>query len=246
MNVLAIGAHPDDIELGCGGLLLKGVKQGHKIFMYTLTRGAASGDPIQRTLEQIEAAKFIGAETMLIDNFEDTKLTSNDELISHIENVINSIHPDIVYTHPFGDTHHDHRAVAEATLEAGRFVPNILSYEMPVTKDFKPHVYYDISDVIDDKIELLTVFCSQKHKMFLCSSATKGLAQYRALQSRLDPSVTSVEAFEVLKLGLGTDFRLLTATQDNTRMAIGYKNQLTPEMLEFRPVQQEKQVSFVT
>ena len=39
MNILAIGAHPDDIELGCGGVLLKVVKQGHKIWMYTLTRG---------------------------------------------------------------------------------------------------------------------------------------------------------------------------------------------------------------
>jgi LmbE family N-acetylglucosaminyl deacetylase len=46
MNILAIGAHPDDIELGCGGLLLKAVRQGHSVWMYTLTRGAASGDPI--------------------------------------------------------------------------------------------------------------------------------------------------------------------------------------------------------
>jgi LmbE family N-acetylglucosaminyl deacetylase len=50
MNMLAIGAHPDDIELGCGRTLLrKGVRQGHNIFTYTLTRGAASGDPVART-----------------------------------------------------------------------------------------------------------------------------------------------------------------------------------------------------
>jgi LmbE family N-acetylglucosaminyl deacetylase len=49
MNILAIGAHPDDIELGCGGLLLKASRQDrHNIFMYTLTRGGASGDPEQR------------------------------------------------------------------------------------------------------------------------------------------------------------------------------------------------------
>src|SRR5713101_841352 len=244
MNILAIGAHPDDIELGCGGLMLKAARQGHNICMYTLTRGAASGDPIQRTLESIEAAKFIGAGTLLIDNFEDTKLSSNSELIRHIECVINSIHPDVVYTHPYGDTHHDHRAVAEATVEGGRFVPNILSYEMPVTKDFKPHVYYDISDVIDDKLELLNVFCSQKHKMFLASHATKGLAQYRALQSRLDPLVTAVEAFEVLKLGFGTDFRLLSAPHNDTRIDIRYDNQFHIEILDLRrQVLQEKHVS---
>lgn len=225
MNILAIGAHPDDIELGCGGMLIKAVKQGHKIWMYTLTRGAASGDPEQRTREQIEAAKFIGADTLWIDEFEDTKLNLNVELIRRIESVIGYSHADVVFTHPIGDTHHDHRAVGEATLEAGRFVPSILSYEMPVTREFKPHIYYDISDVIDDKIELLSVFSSQHNmnKIFICSSATKGLAQYRALQSRLSPLVTSVEAFEVLKMGLGTDFRLLTAAIDNTRHTLEYK-----------------------
>jgi LmbE family N-acetylglucosaminyl deacetylase len=167
----------------------------------------------------------------------------NVEPIRHIESVINSSHADVVYTHPLGDTHHDHRTVAQATLEAGRYVPNILSYEMPVTKDFKPHVYYDISDVIDDKIELLSVFSSQQDKMFICSSATKGLAQYRALQSRLHPSVTSVEAFEVLKLGFGTDFCLLTANKDSTRVAIDYKNPFPQEILEWRrPLLQENPI----
>jgi len=231
MNILAIGAHPDDIELGCGGLLIKAVRQGHKVWMYTLTRGAASGNPEQRTREQIESAKFIGADTLWIDEFEDTKLNLNVELIRRIESVISYSQADVIYTHPIGDTHHDHRAVGEATLEAGRFVPTILSYEMPVTRDFKPQIYYDISDVIDDKIELLSVFSSQQHKMFICSNATKGLAQYRALQSRLHPLVTSAEAFEVLKLGLGANFQLLTAHRENTR-TLDYNN--PPWVLEWR------------
>ena len=51
MNILAIGAHPDDIELGCGGTLLKAVRQGHKVYMYNVTRGSASGDPDMRVQE---------------------------------------------------------------------------------------------------------------------------------------------------------------------------------------------------
>jgi LmbE family N-acetylglucosaminyl deacetylase len=240
MNILAIGAHPDDIELGCGGLLLKAVKQGHNVWMYTLTRGEASGDPSQRTCEQIESAKFIGADTLWIDRFEDTRLFLNVELIRRIESVIKYSRADVVYTHPMGDTHHDHRAVAEATLEAGRFVSNILSYEIAVTKDFKPHVYCDISDVIDEKVELLSVFSSQQHKLFICSNATKGLAQYRALQSRLYPFVTSVEAFEVLKLGLGIDFQLITSHNDDTRSTADYKNPLPLEILEWRREELQK------
>jgi LmbE family N-acetylglucosaminyl deacetylase len=215
LNILAVGAHPDDMELGCGGLLLKAARQGHNIFMYSLTRGSASGDPRQRTKEQMESAKVIGAEHLWVDDFEDTKLELNSELINHIESVIHKASPDIVYTHPVGDTHHDHRAVAKSTLEAARFVPNILSYEMPVTKFFTPHVYYDISDVIDEKIELINIFQSQHQKMFLASSAVKGLAQYRALQSRLNSSITCVEAFEVLKIGMGDNFRMITYTQQS-------------------------------
>jgi LmbE family N-acetylglucosaminyl deacetylase len=180
MNILAIGAHPDDIELGCGGLLLRASRQGHNVFMYTLTRGAASGDPQERTKELMKSAKFIGAKKLWIDNFEDTKLSLSSDLINHIEFFINQSDPDIVITHSIGDTHHDHRAIAASTIEAGRFVPNILSYEIPVTRDFKPQVYFDISDVIDDKIELINIFWSQRSKMFLKSNAIKGLAEYRA------------------------------------------------------------------
>jgi LmbE family N-acetylglucosaminyl deacetylase len=208
MKILAIGAHPDDIELGCGGLLLRAARQGHSVFMYTLTRGGASGDPEQRTKELLQSAKFIGAQRVWIDNFEDTKLSLSSELINHIEFFINRADPDIVITHSLNDTHHDHRAISESTLEAGRFVPNIMSYEIPVTRDFKPQVYFDISDVMDDKIDLINIFWSQRSKMFLKSNAIRGLAEYRALQSRLNTSVMCVEAFEVMKLCFGKDFGL--------------------------------------
>lgn len=215
MNILAIGAHPDDIELGCGGLLLKAVKQGHNVSMYTLTNGSHSGDPLQRIHELKESAKTIGAQKLFIDNFEDTKLDMNSDLINHIEFVINCVKADIVYTHSVVDTHHDHKAIAEAVIEAGRHVPNILAYEMPMTKDFKPQVYYDITDVIDKKVELINLFLSQKDKVFTKSTAIKGLAQFRALQSRLDTSITCVESFEVLKLSFEQDFKLLQTQVQN-------------------------------
>ena len=209
MNILAIGAHPDDIELGCGGLLIKAARQGHEVCMYTLTRGAASGDPKQRTKELMQSAKFIGAKKLWIDNFEDTKLNaSSSELINHIEFFINKADPDIIITHSLGDVHHDHRAVASSTIEAGRFIPNIMSYEIPLTKDFKPQVYYDISDVVDEKVDLIKIFWSQQSKLYLKANAIKGLAEYRALQSRLNTSINYVEAFEVLKMCFGKEFKL--------------------------------------
>jgi LmbE family N-acetylglucosaminyl deacetylase len=174
MKIMAIGAHPDDIELGCGGLLLKAVRNGHNVYMYTLTRGSAAGDPEERTKELIQSSKIIGVDGLWIDNFEDTHLSNSHDLISHIEFIIRKTQPDIVITHSLNDTHHDHRAIAASTIEAGRNVPNIMAYEIPLTKDFKPQIFYDISDVINEKVELLNLFKSQMDKLYLKANAIKG------------------------------------------------------------------------
>jgi LmbE family N-acetylglucosaminyl deacetylase len=231
VNILAIGAHPDDIELGCGGVVLKAVREGHNVYMYTLTRGAASGDPQERTRELVTSARYIGVKKLWIDNFDDTKLTINSELINSIENYIIESQADIVLTHSLSDIHHDHKAIAGSVIEAGRFVPNILAYEIPLTKDFKPQVFYDISDVVDEKVKLIKLFKSQRDKIYLKANAIKGLAEYRALQSRLNGSMVSdslsqetdvifetnryLEAFEVLKICLDREFKLSKTLHDH-------------------------------
>jgi LmbE family N-acetylglucosaminyl deacetylase len=213
MNVLAIGAHPDDIELGCGGMILKAARNGHNIYMYTLTRGEAAGDPFQREQELVQSSKFIGAKALWIDKFQDTHLAVNSDLINHIEIFINKTHADLVMTHSLNDTHHDHRAVAASTIEAGRFVPNLMAYEIPLTREFNPQMFYDISDVVDEKVSLIELFKSQRDKVYLNASAIKGLAAYRALQSRLNFSTlltepVHVEAFETMKMCIDNAFKL--------------------------------------
>lgn len=215
MNILAIGAHPDDIELGCGGLLIKAAKQGHNVFMYSITRGGASGNPAHRSDELKRSAKFIGAKCLWIDNFEDSRLGVTNDLINHIEFFINKAKPDLILTHAHGDVHHDHRAIAQSTVEAARFNSNVLSYEIPLTKTFDPKVFYDISDVVHEKVELIEIFWSQQSKLYLKANGIKGLAEYRALQSRLNTGVKYVEAFEVLKLCFDKEFRLWSVPYDN-------------------------------
>ena len=231
MKILAIGAHPDDIELGCGGLLIKAAREGHEVHMYSLTRGAASGDPDQRSKELMQSAKFIGAKNLWIDNFDDSKLVVGSDLINHIEFFINKVDPELIITHAHGDVHHDHRAIAQSTIEAGRFVSNILSYEIPLTKNFSPQVFFDITDVVDDKVELVKIFWSQHSKLYLHANGIKGLADYRALQSRLNSTVNYVEAFEVLKLCLDKEFKLLKVPHRNLEKENNVTN--LNEILEF-------------
>lgn len=208
MRILAIGAHPDDVELGCGGLLIKAAEDGHEIYIYTATQGGAGGDPEVRVKEASRSAKFIGASSLWVDNLPDTRLREGFELISKLESRIDLVRPDVILTHHIRDVHHDHRAVAEATLEAGRYDSNILSYEVPLSRDFEPRVFFDITDTIGDKVELVNIFASQRRKAYTRANAIKGLAEFRALQSRFHGEVEYVEAFDVVKLCLGREFKL--------------------------------------
>jgi LmbE family N-acetylglucosaminyl deacetylase len=156
MNILAVGAHPDDIELGCGGTLLNAVRQGINVFMYVVTRGSSAGSVVKRSNEIINSAKYIGAKTLWIDDYEDSAVYLTKELINSIEFFIKKSHADIIFTHPLKDNHHDHRAIAEATIEAGRFAPNILGYENPTTRNFLPVIFNDISNVIDEKVKIIS------------------------------------------------------------------------------------------
>jgi LmbE family N-acetylglucosaminyl deacetylase len=244
MNILAIGAHPDDIELGCGGTLIKAAKEGHNVFLYVLTRGDKSGDSVERTREVVESAKFIGAKAAWIDNFEDTSLKVESKLVNHLEYFINKSDADIILTHAQKDYHHDHRAVAECTLEAARNSQNVLAYEIPVTKEFTPQLYYDITDVIDAKVSLIEIFWSQRTKIFTKINAIRGMAEYRALQSRLNTTITHVESFEVLKMCVNSDFKPMILPQKAVPKAVSddmakdlakiteYRKKTTSELLE--------------
>jgi len=78
MNILAIGAHPDDIEFGCGGTLSKYSEKGHKVYMLVLSKGDKGGDSDVRQKEQENSARILRAETLYFGDYKDTgKLSTN-------------------------------------------------------------------------------------------------------------------------------------------------------------------------
>lgn len=234
MNILAIGAHPDDIELGCGGTMIKAAKAGHQVFLYVLTRGDASGDPVQRSKEAMRAAKFIGARALWLDDFQDTDLPLDRTLINHIEYFIHRAQADVVFTHCADDYHHDHRSISKATVEAGRFSRNIIAYELPVTQNFEPQFHYDISDVLDKKVELISLFSSQREKLFTHADAITGLSRYRAYQNRLTTTMKAVESFQVLRACVDTEFKLISSENGSVPAAVTKSLDLS-HILEFLP-----------
>ncbi|MCX7661284.1 MAG: PIG-L family deacetylase [Candidatus Omnitrophica bacterium] len=157
MNILAIGSHPDDIEFGCGGTLIKYKRAGHKIFLLVITDGSFGGDPYVRRTEQIEASKFLGAERLFWGDLRDTEVMDNRELIQKIESVVKEVNADIVFLNYPDDVHQDHRATAYAGVSATRYIQEVLFYEVPTTQHFEPDIFVDIQDVLEDKLKLLSI-----------------------------------------------------------------------------------------
>ena len=212
-NVLAIGAHPDDIELGCAGTLLKHWEEGEKIQLLILTKGEASGDPEIRESECYAASKKMNATNVFLGDVRDTQVSDGIETIKVIEKVIKQVNPEIIYTHSYQDTHQDHRNASYATLSAARRSKKILMYESPTTfQQFNPHIFIDIKPQFERKKEIIRLYHSQSNKNWWsmgerASLALEGLASYRGFQAGLEVA----EAFELIRLVISENEHIIKA-----------------------------------
>ncbi|MFH1641226.1 MAG: PIG-L deacetylase family protein, partial [Candidatus Omnitrophota bacterium] len=161
MNILAIGAHPDDIEFGCGATLIKYAQKGHKVYLFVLSDGSFGGEPAVRRAEQKKAADFIGAQGLFWGDLRDTEITDSRELIMKMEEIIHQVKPDIVFLNYCEDVHQDHRAASQAAISATRYIREVLFYEVPTSRHFEPDIFVDIQDVLDKKVGLLKTHSSQ-------------------------------------------------------------------------------------
>ncbi len=195
MNVLAIGAHPDDIEFGCGGSLIQYGKTGTPVFLLVMTEGELGGVGSIRRLEQLNASKLLHAREVFFSDYFDTQIPVDKTLVSKIEAILLRVKPDMIFVNYPDDTHQDHRNLAMATISATRYIRNVLFYEGPTTQNFTPNVYVDISAVLDEKLSALSAHASQVLKTNIEGHSiidiAKAAATFRGIQGR----VTYAEGF---------------------------------------------------
>ena len=192
MKVLAIGAHPDDIELGCGGALLAHAGRGDPITLLVLTTGEGGPqDGRSRAQEQQDAADLLSAR-LLWGGFADGDIPAGQRSVDVVQRAIREVQPDVLYTHAPQDTHQDHRNTSEATLGAARRSCRILMYESPTTQGFSPSVFIDIAGLVEAKLDLVRAHMSQVLRNGLVDlEALEAMARARGFQAR----VKQAEAF---------------------------------------------------
>jgi LmbE family N-acetylglucosaminyl deacetylase len=198
--ILAVGAHPDDVELGCAGTLALHKMKGDKVYLLVLTWGEASGDAEVREAECMKAAEILGVDRLFFGGLKDTRVSDGRDTIDAIEKVVDEVKPDIIYAPACKDTHQDHRNTGHACMSAGRRCKMMLLYEGASTqRDFFPQVFVNIKKSFELKLKMTRVFGSQvnndRGQYSKAVKAIEGLAKYRGYQA----GVQVAEAFEVGK-----------------------------------------------
>jgi LmbE family N-acetylglucosaminyl deacetylase len=162
IKVLAVGAHPDDVEFGAGGTLLKHRASGHEIHVIVLTSGELGGsDSGEREREALRAAELLGA-SLTFCHLPDGRVPDGKQTIDAIEQVTRKFLPDVAYIHSVNDTHQDHRAAAYASRVALRDARRLYAYQAPsATTGFTPQRYPDITPFLKGKLDLVRAHKSQ-------------------------------------------------------------------------------------
>ncbi len=185
-RVMCIGAHSDDIEIGCGGTVLKLIQHNPNLEFYW---AVMSGNPERATEARQAASRFLeGAHsTVRIFEFSDTLFPTQ---FAELKNVFSSIRaefqPDLIFTHARNDRHQDHRTLSDLTWNAFRN-HLILEYEIPkFDGDLgQPNVFVALDEhLAQRKVELLMeCFGTQRSKHWFSPDTFEGLMRLRGLES---------------------------------------------------------------
>jgi len=175
VDVLAIGAHPDDVDMICGGTLAKLVSRGKRVAILDLTRGemGTRGSPEVRAGEAQAAARVLGASERITLDMGDGRLENSAENRRHLIEAIRRFRPTLILTHYWEDLHADHSAAghlvrsvmypvgfAKYPAQGEPYRPNEVLFFMAHTP-FEPSFVVDIDGFHETKLEAVRCFASQ-------------------------------------------------------------------------------------
>ncbi|MCX6653743.1 MAG: PIG-L family deacetylase [Candidatus Bathyarchaeota archaeon] len=187
MNVLCLGAHPDDIEIGCGGTILKLIEEVDEVHFNWIV---FSGDEKRVKEAQKSANTFINKknlEKLDIKNFRESYFPYDGAYIKdYFEELKAAVSPNIIFTHYRNDAHQDHRLISDLTWNT--FRDNfILEYEVPkYDGDLgSPNLFVHLDEsIVEKKIEtILDVFKTQANKMWFTKDTFKSILRIRGVES---------------------------------------------------------------
>lgn len=218
-NVLVIVAHADDEALGCGGTIAKRVERGDTVQLLILADGVTSRpdvlsvDAICRNQAAEKAAKILGIHNTIRLDMPDNSLDTLPllQIVKEIENVIQKLKPNVIYTHHYGDLNIDHRVTHQAVMTACRPLPDncvkeIYTFEAlsstewnsPFIHPFVPQLFVDITDYVSTKMRALNAYSLEMRP----APHTRSFEHIHALALHRGHSagLAAAEAFMVMRM----------------------------------------------
>jgi LmbE family N-acetylglucosaminyl deacetylase len=197
-RVLAFGAHPDDLEVGAGGLLARLVDDGAEVTMAIVS---APSQTEERCAEARAGAEIIGAKNLVVLYEKSCRVEDipMHELVGRFDQLVGDTQPDLVITHSAYDLHWDHGLIHRATVSALRRTPcDLLAFlsspEMNAQSRSLGQCFADISETIDTKLAAIRAHKTQLSKLDVESSRDLARAMGRISGFRY------AEAYEVLRV----------------------------------------------
>jgi len=184
MSILVVAAHPDDEVLGCGGTIVRRVEEGCEVYIAILGEGITSryedrDEADQKLVESLketsrEVGTFLGADEVHLRSFPDNRFDTVPllDVVKSIEDLIDEIEPETVYTQHGGDLNIDHNIVYRATLTATRPmtdcpVREVYAYEVASSTEwafqefsppFRPNTFVDVEGSLEKKVEAMQMY----------------------------------------------------------------------------------------
>lgn len=212
-KVLVVSAHPDDETIGAGGTLLRHKDAGDEISWCVVTQAYTpdwSEELIARFRRQAErVAQHLGVKTVEFCGFPTVKLNTVPamQLGSALQRIVQAVQPEVVYLPPPADINTDHVIVHQAALVATRPLPGtsvrrVLAYEIAPTSrfgvtGFQPTVYVDITDYLDRKLEMMSIYESEV-KAYPHPRSLEALRAF-AVERGLGVGVGAAECFQLIR-----------------------------------------------
>lgn len=197
-RMLLVAAHPDDIESGCGGTI---VKYSDCNDIHSIVFAPCLEDPLNAGILQEfqRAMKMLGVKKTIKHNFHrDILEQSNQRIRDILHDLKVKFDPNIVFCPSTKDLHQDHRAIANYCFTIFRDCATLLTYELVrSTINFNPNLYITLSkEDIKQKLKVLQCYKTQYRRVYFKPSIFKGLARFRGSQINFE----FAEAFEIMRM----------------------------------------------
>jgi CheY-like chemotaxis protein len=197
--ILAIGAFPGDVEAGCGGTLLKHALRGDEVHVLVLSLGAEGSGAEDRAVATERACKVMGV-TLHLPPANTPELPDSDMVLIQVKDALHVLKPDLMLAPSPSDVRESRQQVYTAAEISGTESTGLFCYQAATTTlDFRPTLFEDVSDFLDQKMATLTYF---QHQVEGRPHLDPGLARSTAQYWGRFLGYTDVEPFEVIRQNL--------------------------------------------